>query len=397
MHAIYPACLLLYLQSSVEDMEVQTEQVMKSKIITEEAISPYVRPLLLQEMLEFKPKRAEQGASGQMTHMKLPTTQGIMIMPREEITTDGVLLLAPSPERRLKIDPNNVSLKKGLIESHQTSSVVKTQEPCMQQPKLRRPPASSVWQSSRPAVSSIGQSQNVNPPGQAANSSSAVHPPQNTLNVVHKAAAGLAPRQKIIKIVAKAPGTGIDAVRQTAEGLKISSERYLILNGTPTSIKVTPNTKIVIQPQGAGDSHGAADRASQGSETSAHAVGFPLGKEVVIKKIPTPAGSQPLSDMEASVSIEPVCQNINEKGSKDWNHSPNQSPQDHKQYIVKIGQGQPPGRTAAGNQRQGKVAAVVTIQTPRVVNVTGQQNVVHSSGTNPNQTMAVDSIEARKY
>ena len=396
MHAIYPACLLLYLQSSVEDMEVQTEQVMKSKIITEEAISPYVRPLLLQEMLEFKPKRAEQGASEQMAHMKLPTTQGIMIMPREEITTDGVLPLAPSPERRLKIDPNNVSLKKGLIESDQTSSVVKTQEPSTQQPKLRRQPASSVWQSSRPAVSSIGQSQNVNPPGQAANSSSAVHPPQNTLNVVHKAAAGLAPGQKIIKILAKAPGTGIDAVRQTAESVKVSSDGYLILNGTPTSIKVTPNTKIVIQPQGAGDSHGAADGASQGSETSAHAVGFPLGKEVVIKRIPTSVGSQPLSDMEASISIQPVHQNINEKVQRTGTIPQNQSPQGHKQHNVQIGQFQPPGRTAAGNQQQGMVPAVVTIQTPRVVNVTGQQNVVPGSGTNPDQTLASDSIEARK-
>ena len=361
--------------------------------MTEEAISPSVRSLLLQEMIEFKRKRAEQRASGQMVPPKPPTTQGIMIMPREEIPTDGVLRLAASREIRWKIDPNNVSLKKGSIESGRTSTVGKTQEPATQPTRLGRPPVSSVGQSPRPPISSTGQSPNVNPPGPAANSSSAVRP-QNTLNVVHKKAVGLAPGQKIIKILASAPGTGIHAVRQTAESVKVSSDGYLILNGKPTSIKVTPNTKIVIQPQGAGDSQGSADGASPGSEGSGHTVGSPLGKEVVIKKIPTPAGLQPLSDNEASVSIQPIHQNL-EQVSRTGSIQ-NQSPQNHRQYNVKIGQGQPPARTVAGNQQQGMVPGRVTVQTPRVVNVTGQQNVVPGSGTNPNRTMASDSIEARK-
>ena len=338
--AYYPACILLYLQSLDENVEV--------------------------------------------------------IMPKEKSTTDGVLQLPTSREIRWKIDPNKVSLKKGLIESGQTPMVVKIPKLSKLPPRLGRPPSSSVGQSPRPPKCSIGQSQNVNLPGPAANSSSAVRPPQNTLNVVHKEAVGLAPGQKIIKILASAPGTSIDAVRQTAESVKVSSDGYLILNGKPTSIKVTPNTKIVIQPQGAGDSQGSADGASQGSEGSSHAVGFPLGKEVVIKKIPTSAGLQPLSDMEASVSIQPVCQNINEKVQRTGTIPQNQSPQDHKQYNVKIGQGQPPGRTAAENKRQGMVPAVVTIKTSSVVNVTGQQNVVPGSGTNPDQTLASDSIEARK-
>ena len=372
-------------------MEVQTEPVKKRKIMTEEAISPSVRSLLLQEMIEFKRKRAEQRASGQVATTKPPTTQGIMIMPREEIPTDGVLRLAASREIRWKIDPKNVSIRQGLTDSGRTSTVVKTPDAKSfpSYPRMGRPPISSVTQ----AQSSVGQSPSQNQAMPAANSNPTVRP-QNTLNVVHKKAVGLAPGQKIIKILASAPGTGIHAVRQTAESVKVSSDGFLILNGKPTSIKVTPNTKIVIQPQGTGDSQDGTTQGT-GADGSGPGVGSPLGKEVVIKKIPTPAGLQPLSDTEASVSIQPVRQN--EQVQQVQRTVPQSQPlQNHSHFNANIGQGHGPGRTVAGNQ-PGMVPGRPTVQTPRIVNVTGQQqSVVSSPGTNPSQAMDPNSIEARK-
>ena len=372
--------ILRYLQSSSEEEEeLQTEPVKRRKIPTDEAISPSVRSLLLQEMIEFKRKRAEQRTSGQLQTQKPPTTQGIMIMPREEIPTDGVLRLAASREIRWKIDPKNVSLKPGLNERGYSSTIIKAPETNAQQ-RIGRPP-----------LNSVGQSPNLNPAGLAANSSPAVRP-QSTLNVVHKKAVGLAPGQKIIKILASAPGTGIHAVRQTAESVKVSSDGYLILNGKPTSIKVTPNTKIVIQPQ-------ASEEASQGSgsEGSGPAIGSPLGKEVIIKKIPTPAGLQPLADMESSVSLQPIHQGFNEHVPAMGSIPQRQNAPNHSQFNnVTLGQGQPTARMATGNQQQGMAPGRVTVQTPRVVNVTGQHGTVPSSGTNPNQVMAPDPVEARK-
>ena len=235
---------LIFQSSSDEDSYVKPLK----KPRKEPDISPSVNSMLLQEMIEFKRKRAEQ-----MRKMESPEkpslTSGIMIMPKEEIPTDGVLRLAASREIKWKIDKNRVS---NLGQSSQ--SVVKT--PCSN-PSVVKTPSST----GRPA-----------------------HP----LNVVHKKAAGLAPGQKIIKILAQTPGSGVNAVRQTAENVKVSHDGYLILNGKATSIKVTPNTKIVIQPQGSASSQGAASAGP--------------GKELIIKKIPTPAGCTPLADLETSGS-----------------------------------------------------------------------------------------------
>ena len=268
------------MQSS-SDEDSRIEPLKKRKPLE---VSPSVNSLLLQEMIEFKRKRAEQQrAEAHLSPQKPSTTQGIMIMPREEIPTDGVLTLAASREIKWKINPNTVTMAPKLPSSQ---TVVKTPG------GIAKSLPSESFRGRPPNPNSVGIPTILNTSGHPPNTNSVRQP--NTVNVVHKKAAGLAPGQKIIKILASAPGTGITAVRQTAESVKVSSDGYLILNGKPTTIKVTQNTKIVIQPQGAA--------STPESSTESGAAGDPLGKELIIKKIPTPVGLIPLSDAEAGVS-----------------------------------------------------------------------------------------------
>ena len=307
--------------SSDEDSYIEPLKKPRAK---EPEISPSVNSLLLQEMIEFKRRRAEQQhheAKKLESPQKPPNTQGIMIMPREEIPTDGVLRLAASREIKWKIDKNNVQMT----------------------PKL---PGAPLGQSSQSTLRTP--------------SSSAGRPP-NPVNVVHKKAAGLAPGQKIIKILASAPGSGMTAVRQTAENVKVSSDGYLILNGKPTSIKVTPNTKIVIQPQG-----GTTAQGSPLEGTGSAATGS-LGKELIVKKIPTPAGCTPLADLQAGGSTTyrvvetssshsgtvPTITNV-EASKQPPEHPPNSGPQlptinSHVSSQPAAGPGRPAIQTTGPN------------------------------------------------
>ena len=91
-------------------------------------------------------------------------------------------------------------------------------------------------------------------------------------------------RGKTIKIVAPTgAGPSGSVLRDTAGTVTVSADGYLIIGGRNSGIKVSNNTKIVIQQPGASQNQNNTNSPSQGTE-------------LLVKRIPTPSGLKALPD-----------------------------------------------------------------------------------------------------
>lgn len=157
--------------------------------------------LLLQELKRQREKKL--AASALHNHqvitrgperIRVPNPAGgVMIIPKSEMNSTGVLRMAATRELKRKVNPQFA----------QKGQVVHTVNPTKKD---------------------LG------------------------LNIIDQTTPGSS-QPKTIRIVASS-GTGQGSVKQTAENVKVSADGYLIISGKNSGIKVTENTKIVIQPPG---------------------------------------------------------------------------------------------------------------------------------------------------
>ncbi|KAL4225500.1 cat eye syndrome chromosome region [Mactra antiquata] len=156
--------------------------------------------LLLEELKRQREKKL--AASALQNHqvitrgperIRVPNPQGgVMIIPKSEMNSSGVLRMAATREIKRKVNPQFVN---------------KSQ-----------------------VVHKLGVSGKKD----------------LGLNIIDQTTPG-SNQPKTIRIVAST-GSGHGSVKQTAENVKVSSDGFLIIGGKNSGIKVTENTKIVIQP-----------------------------------------------------------------------------------------------------------------------------------------------------
>lgn len=204
--------------------------------------------LLLQEMIELKRQREKKlAASALHNHgvitrgperIRMANPQGgVMIIPKSEMNSTGVLRMAATRE-----------IKRKVASQPQLPNLA----PLNRQGKL-------------PIVHTGGRETVVK---------ADLSKKEPGLSIVDQTTPG-SNQPKTIRIVAS-NANGQPSVKQTAESVKVSADGYLIISGKNSGIKVTENTKIVIQPPGG--STPSAEGASQLQAAS---------KEILIKKIPT--------------------------------------------------------------------------------------------------------------
>ncbi|XP_053384151.1 uncharacterized protein LOC123536403 isoform X3 [Mercenaria mercenaria] len=217
--------------------------------------------LLLQEMIELKRQREKKlAASALHNHgiitrgperIRVPDPQGgVMIIPKAEMNSTGVLRMAATREIKRKV---------------------------FTQPNL----AQNVGRLSRPQVVHTLANQNQTVVKADLSKKDA------GLSIIDQTTPG-STQPKTIRIVAS-NANGQPSVKQTAENVRVSSDGYLIISGKNSGIKVTENTKIVIQPPGATPPSTEGGSIPQAS-----------GKEVLIKKIPTPSSFKQLPGLSLS-------------------------------------------------------------------------------------------------
>ncbi|XP_052801093.1 uncharacterized protein LOC128231883 [Mya arenaria] len=244
------------------------EEISQTRNVRSTGQSPIKPPshhdLLLQEMIELKRQREKNLAMSALQNHKVITRGperitvpnpkgGVMIIPKEEMSS-GVLRMAATREIKRKVDPGFA-----------------------QNPTRFSSPAGK-----RDAG----------------------------LNIIDHSLPG-SKQPKTIRIVAGGPGHA--SVKETAESVKVNSDGFLIIGGKNSGIKVTENTKIVIQPQPA--AQGGATPAQPGqplvgptlqrivSPNPQPGTSKPMG-EMQLKKIPTPSGIGSVQGMSlASASV----------------------------------------------------------------------------------------------
>lgn len=217
--------------------------------------------LLLKEMIEIKRQREKKlAASALHNHgvitrgperIRMANPQGgIMIIPKSEMNSTGVLRMAATRE-----------IKRKVASQPQLPNLA---------PLNRQGKSPIVHTSGRETVVKADLSKKE--PG---------------LSIVDQTTPG-SNQPKTIRIVAS-NANGQPSVKQTAESVKVSADGYLIISGKNSGIKVTENTKIVIQPPG-----GATPSAEAASQLQA------ASKEILIKKIPTPSSLKQVSGLNLS-------------------------------------------------------------------------------------------------
>ena len=107
-----------------------------------------------------------------------------------------------------------------------------------------------------------------------------------SLNIIDHSIPG-SKQPKTIRIVAG--GTGPGSVKETAESVKVSADGYLIISGKNSGIKVSENTKIVIQPPGAP----GAPKAPSTSQMTPQPGATPPPQSGQVRKITIPVQQMP--------------------------------------------------------------------------------------------------------